>query len=58
MKPDIYQSISAEQKELKELTKVLDMLKIQLIQLKNQLHSICSNEAKKNVGKINIRPGK
>ncbi|KTD22508.1 Transposase, IS116/IS110/IS902 [Legionella lansingensis] len=52
MEPRIYQSSSAEQKEIKELTKVLDMLKVQVIQLTNQLHSIRGRAAQKSLKKM------
>lgn len=46
MEPRVYQATPAEQKEIKDLTKLLDMLKSQLVQLNNQLHSIQSKIAK------------
>ncbi|KTD15947.1 Transposase, IS116/IS110/IS902 [Legionella lansingensis] len=52
MEPRIYQSNSAEQKEIRELTKVLDMLKAQVIQLTNQLHSIRGHAAQKSLKKM------
>ena len=40
MEPRVYTPIPDEQKQLKGLTKLLDMLKGQLIQFNNQLHSL------------------
>lgn len=52
MEPRLYQTSSAEQKELRELTKVLDMLKAQVIQLTNQLHSLKGQAAQNSVKKM------
>ena len=52
MRPRIYQSTPAEQKEIKDLTKLLDMLKAQLIQLTNQLHSTQGTIARKALEKM------
>ncbi|WP_392536322.1 IS110 family transposase [Legionella sp. 227] len=52
MEPRLYQSSSIEQKEIRELTKVLDMLKAQVIQLTNQLHSLKGHAAQKSVKKM------
>ena len=52
MEPRTYQPSPEEQKEIKELTKVLDMLKVQLIQLTNQLHSIRGTAAKNSLKKM------
>ncbi|STX29787.1 Transposase, IS116/IS110/IS902 [Legionella beliardensis] len=49
MAPRLYQSSTVEQKELRELTKVLDMLKAQVIQLSNQLHSLKGQAAHNRV---------
>ena len=40
MEPRVYKATPDEQKQLKGLTKVLDMLKGQLVQYNNQLHSL------------------
>jgi transposase len=47
MLPRTFAPRSQSQKELKDLTKLLDMLKEQLVQLKNQLHSTQGKIAKK-----------
>lgn len=52
MEPRLYQSTPAEQKEIKDLTKLLDMLKGQLTQLTNQLHSTQGSIAKKALTKL------
>jgi transposase len=52
MEPRLYQSSSREQKEIRELTKVLDMLKAQVIQLTNQLHSLKGQAAQNSVKKM------
>lgn len=52
MEPRPYQSSPPEQKEIKDLTKLLDMLKGQLTQLTNQLHSSQGNIAKKALAKL------
>lgn len=52
MEPRLYQKTPAEQKEIKELTKLLDMLKAQLIQLNNQLHSTQGISARKALAKL------
>jgi transposase len=52
MKPRTYQSIPAEQKEIRDLTKLLDMLKAQLVQLNNQLHSTQGTIARKLLKKM------
>ena len=51
MQPPTFVSRSDTQKELKDLIKLLDMLKEQLIQLKNQLHSTQGSLAKKSIKK-------
>lgn len=45
----MYSSRDEIQKELKDLTKLLDALKGQIIQLKNQLHSMQNKFAKKTL---------
>lgn len=52
MDPRVYQTTPAEQKEVKDLTKLLDMLKAQLVQLNNQLHSIQGKIAQKALEKM------
>lgn len=52
MQPRTYQPNSKEQKEIKGLTKLLDMLKAQLVQLTNQLYSIQGNLARKALEKM------
>lgn len=52
MEPRTYKSSPAEQKEIKSLIKLLDMLKGQLTQLTNQLHSIQGKIAKKALSKL------
>ena len=52
MKPRIYQSTSDEQKEIKDLVKLLDMLKGQLTQLTNQSHSTQGKIATKALAKV------
>jgi transposase len=52
MQPRTFISRSDSQKELKDLTKLLDTLKEQLVQLKNQLYSTQGNLAKKSIQKI------
>ena len=52
MLPRTFSPRTVSQKELKDLTKLLDMLKAQLVQLKNQLHSMQGNLAKKAIQKI------
>jgi transposase len=52
MEPRVYQTAPAEQKEVKDLTKLLDMLKAQLVQLNNQLHSTQGIIARKALGKL------
>ncbi|SPX60518.1 IS110 family transposase [Legionella feeleii] len=52
MEPRLYQPTPTEQKEMKELTKVLDMLKAQVTQLTNQLHSIRGATAQKSLKKM------
>lgn len=52
MQPRVYKMTPVDQKELKELSKLLDMLKSQLIQLNNQLHSIQGKIARKSLEKL------
>ena len=52
MGPRVYQTSPAEQKEIKDLTKILDMLKAQLVQLNNQLHSTQGAIARKALEKL------
>ncbi|KTC65715.1 Transposase, IS116/IS110/IS902 (plasmid) [Legionella adelaidensis] len=52
MEPRPYQASSPEQKEIKDLTKLLDMLKGQLTQLTNQRHSTQGSIAKKALTKL------
>lgn len=52
MQPRDFISRSDSQKELKDLTKLLDMLKAQLVQLKNQLESTQGRLAQKSLKKI------
>ncbi|MFW1063374.1 hypothetical protein ACEV96_24455, partial [Vibrio parahaemolyticus] len=52
MNPRVYQATPVEQKEIKDLTKLLDMLKAQLVQLNNQLHSIQGKIARKALEKM------
>lgn len=52
MQPRTFVSRSSLQKELKDLVKLLDTLKEQLVQFKNQLHSTQGNLAKKSIQKI------
>lgn len=52
MLPRTFVSRSELHKELKDLNKLLDMLKAQHTQLSNQLHSAQSNVAKKNIRKV------
>lgn len=52
MEPRLYQKTPAEQKEIKELTKLLDMLKAQLVQLNNQLGSTQGSSASKALAKL------
>lgn len=52
MEPRIYKARPKEQKEISELTKVFDMLKTQLLQLSNQLHSITGKEARKALERL------
>ena len=52
MQPRIYKSTPAEQKEIKDLTKLLDMLKSQLVQLNNKLHSTQGHIARKALAKM------
>lgn len=52
MKPQVFLRRSDEQKELKDLTKVLDTLKDQLVRLKNQLESTLGKLAKKTILKL------
>lgn len=47
MRPRIYKPNPDEQKQLKGLTKLLDMLKGQLVQFNNQLHSLHEDIARK-----------
>jgi transposase len=52
MEPRLYQASSSEKKELRELTKVLDMLKAQVVQLRNQLHSLKGQAAQSILKKM------
>jgi transposase len=52
MQPPVFSSRSDEQKELKDLTKLLDTLKEQLTRLKNQLESTQGKLAKKAIQKL------
>lgn len=52
MKPRIYKTTPDEQKQLKGLTKLLDMLKGQLVQFNNQLHSLHEDIARKILIKL------
>ncbi len=52
MQPHIFASRSGEQKELKDLTKLLDTLKEQLVRFKNQLESTQGKLAKKAFRKL------
>lgn len=52
MQPHIFTSRSDEQKELKDLTKLLDTLKEQLVKLKNQLESTLGKLTKKAIQKL------
>lgn len=52
MKPAIFESRSDEQKELKELSNLLDMLKGQYTQLSNQLDSARSETARRALRKL------
>jgi transposase len=52
MQPRTFTPRSSSQKELKDLIKLLDMLKGQLVQLNNQLSSTQGNLAKKSLQKI------
>jgi len=52
MQPRTFISRSDSQKELKDLTKLLDTLKEQLVQLKNQLQSTQGHLAKKSIQKF------
>ena len=52
MNPRVYQATPVEKKEIKDLTKLLDMLKAQLVQLNNQLHSIQGKIARKALEKM------
>lgn len=52
LQPRTFIPRSSSQKELKDLTKLLDTLKEQLVQFKNQLHSTQGNLAKKSIQKI------
>jgi transposase len=47
MEPRVYKATPDEQKQLKGLTKVIDMLKGQLVQFNNQLHSLYEDMARK-----------
>jgi transposase len=47
MEPRVYKATPDEQKQLKGLTKLLDMLKGQLVQFNNQLHSLHEDIARK-----------
>lgn len=52
MQPRIYVPLPGEQKQLKGLMKLLDMLKEQLVQLNNQLHSLHEDIARKILIKL------
>ncbi len=52
MQPHTFSMRSDEQKELKDLTKLLDTLKEQLVRLKNQLESTQGKLAKKTIQKL------
>lgn len=55
MQPRDYVAIPKEQKELKGLMKELDMLKGQLVQFNNQLHSLHEGTARKILIKLVVR---
>ena len=52
MQPRIYVPLPSEQKQLKGLMKLLDMLKEQLVRLNNQLHSLHEDIARKILIKL------
>ena len=52
MQPPVYEVKSPEQKELRELTKLLSAIKGQITQLKNQLHSTQSKTVEKTLNKL------
>lgn len=52
MEPRVYKAASDEQKQLKGLMKVLDMLKGQLVQFNNQLHSLHEGVAREILIKL------
>lgn len=53
MEPRIYKATPKEQKQLKGLMKLLDMLKGQSVQFKNQLHSLHEDIARKILIRLN-----